>query len=48
MAKGFTVKTVAPKQKAPDWDIDAIKERMKGKKIVFCHSDRDWETSVQF
>ena len=36
MAKGFKVKTVAPKQKAPDWDIDAIKERMKGKKIVFC------------
>ena len=36
MAKGFKVKTVAPKQKAPDWDIDAIKARMKGKKIVFC------------
>ena len=36
MAKGFKVKTVAPKQKAPDWDIDAIKQRMKGKKIVFC------------
>ena len=36
MAKGFTVKTVAPKKKAPDWDIDAIKARMKGKKIVFC------------
>jgi len=36
MAKGFTVKTVAPKKKAPDWDIDAIKARMKGKAIVFC------------
>ena len=24
-----------PRQKAPEWDIDAIKERMKGKKIVF-------------
>ena len=36
MAKGFKVKTVAPKQKGPEWDIDAIKERMKGKKIVFC------------
>ena len=36
MAKGFKVKTVAPKQKAPDWDIDAIKGRMKGKQIVFC------------
>ena len=36
MAKGFKVKTVAPKQKGPEWDIDAIKQRMKGKKIVFC------------
>ena len=36
MAKGFKVKTVAPKQKAPEWDIDAIKARMKGKAIVFC------------
>ena len=37
MAKGFTVKTVPPKKaKAPEWDIEAIKERMKGKKIVFC------------
>ena len=37
MAKGFTVKTVPPKKsKAPEWDIDAIKARMKGKKIVFC------------
>ena len=38
MAKGFTVKTVPPKpkKKAADWDIDAIKARWKGKKIVFC------------
>ena len=36
MAKGFKVKTVAPKTKAPDWDIDAIKARWKGKAIVFC------------
>ena len=36
MAKGFTVKAAAPKAKAPDWDYDAIKERMKGKTIVFC------------
>jgi len=37
MAKGFTVKTVPPKKsKAPEWDYDAIKARMKGKKIVFC------------
>ena len=36
MAKGFKVKTVAPKTKAPEWDIDAIKARMKGKAIVFC------------
>ena len=36
MAKGFKVKTVAPKVKGPEWDIDAIKQRMKGKKIVFC------------
>ena len=36
MAKGFTVKANAPKKKAPDWDYDAIKARMKGKTIVFC------------
>ena len=24
MAKGFTVKTVAPKKKEPEWDIDAM------------------------
>ena len=36
MAKGFKVKTVAPKAKAPEWDIDAIKARMRGKAIVFC------------
>ena len=38
MAKGFTVKANAPKKKtqAPEWDIAAIKERMKGKTIVFC------------
>jgi len=37
MAKGFTVKANAPKAKAKEeWDIAAIKERMKGKAIVFC------------
>ena len=37
MAKGFTVKANAPKvSKAPEWDIAAIKARMKGKTIVFC------------
>ena len=37
MAKGFTVKTVPPKKVVePEWDIDAIKARMRGKKIVFC------------
>jgi len=38
MAKGFTVKTVPPKpkKKQDEWDIAAIKERWKGKKIVFC------------
>jgi len=37
MAKGFTVKTVPPqKSSEPTWDIDAIKERMRGKSIVFC------------
>ena len=34
MAKGFTVKAAAPeKKKAEDWDIAAIKERMKGKRL---------------
>ncbi|MEK9700201.1 MAG: hypothetical protein VW270_30750, partial [Candidatus Poseidoniales archaeon] len=37
MAKGFTVKAKAPtKKKEEEWDIPAIKERMKGKTIVFC------------
>jgi hypothetical protein len=36
MAKGFTVKATAPKPKEQEWDYDAIKERMKGKSIVFC------------
>jgi hypothetical protein len=38
MAKGFTVKAKAPtsSSSAPDWDYESIKERMKGKSIVFC------------
>ena len=36
MAKGFTLKANAPKPKEAEWDYDAIKERMKGKSIVFC------------
>jgi hypothetical protein len=34
--KGFTVKASTPKVQAPTWDYDAIKERMKGKTVVFC------------
>ena len=34
MAKGFTVKTVPPKKaKEPEWDYDAIKGRMKGRRL---------------
>ena len=37
MAKGFTVKAAAPtKKKAEEWNYDEIKERMRGKAIVFC------------
>jgi hypothetical protein len=36
MAKGFTVKAATPKKTEAEWDYDAIKERMKGKTIVFC------------
>ena len=36
MAKGFTVKAKTPTKKPPEWDIDTIKKRMKGKTIVFC------------
>ena len=36
MAKGFTVKAKAPTKKKEEWDIASIKERMKGKTIVFC------------
>ena len=36
MAKGFTVKANTPTKKKDEWDIDEIKERMRGKTIVFC------------
>ena len=38
MTKGFTVKANAPKKtsEGDEFDIAAIKERMKGKAIVFC------------
>ena len=39
MSKGFTVKASSPKSKKtqePEWDIDAIKARWRGKAIVFC------------
>ena len=39
MAKGFTVKAKSPaatKEAKPEWDFNAIKERMRGKTIVFC------------
>tara|TARA_S200002703_G_scaffold157966_1_gene167124 strand:- start:304 stop:1071 length:768 start_codon:yes stop_codon:yes gene_type:complete len=36
MAKGFVVKAKSPSENAPEWDYDAIKERMRGKRIVFC------------
>ena len=36
MAKGFTVKASTPRTSEADWDYDAIKERMRGKTIVFC------------
>ena len=42
MAKGFTVKATAPKpSKKATWDIPAIKERFKGKKVVFCLPGRN-------
>lgn len=36
MAKGFTVKAKPPTQGEQSWDYEAIKERMRGKTIVFC------------
>jgi hypothetical protein len=37
MAKGFTVKANPPKvEKGEEWDYAKIKERMRGKTIVFC------------
>jgi len=39
MAKGFTVKAAPPKAKKgsdAEWDYEGIKERMRGKAIVFC------------
>ena len=48
MAKGFTVKASKPKTKKAeaDWDYDAIKQRMRGKAIVFCLPGRG--VSYQF
>ena len=42
MAKGFTVKAATPKKTEAEWDYDAIKERMKGKTIVFCLPGTEW------
>ena len=36
MAKGFTVKTAAPKKKVEEFDLAAAKEMIRGKAIVFC------------
>ena len=36
MAKGFKVIPKKETEKKNEWDIDAIKQRCKGKKIVFC------------
>ncbi len=36
MAKGFTVKAKTPKASKPEFDYEAIKQRMQGKSIVFC------------
>ena len=38
MSKGFTVKAKTPvkKETKEDWDYEKIKERMRGKSIVFC------------
>ena len=36
MAKGFTVKTAAPTPKKEEFNIDAAKEIIRGKTVVFC------------
>ena len=38
MAKGFTVKADAPKRKASedDFTIEAAREKIRGKTVVFC------------
>jgi hypothetical protein len=36
MPKGFTVKAKTPTTPEVEWDYEKIKERMKGKSIVFC------------
>ena len=41
MAKGFTVKASAPKKKEAEWDIDAIKARMKGKRLSSVYQAED-------
>ena len=49
MAKGFTVKAKNPiSKKEPDWDIDAIKARWKGKTVVFCLPGRQNTTVLPF
>ena len=36
MAKGFTVKAKAPEVSEDEFDIQAAKEMVKGKSVVFC------------
>ena len=38
MAKGFTVKAKTPTSKKDEWDIAAIKERMRGKTIAVSYT----------
>lgn len=41
MAKGFTVKANNSSQPEQPWDYDKIREKMRGKKIVFCLPGRN-------
>ena len=40
MAKGFKVKAATPTVAKDDFDIEAVKAHLQGKKIVFCMPGR--------
>ena len=36
MAKGFTVKAASTNKPVEEWNFEEIKQKMRGKNIIFC------------